>query len=74
MVLASHNALLNVQPLELFGFSKFSLSKSLCILHVQKMARNPGLCLSLSLHIIPLQSLKIFFLWYLFILLCSVSN
>lgn len=50
------------------------LTKSLCILHLSKMDRNTGLCHSLNLHVIPLQSLKIFFLWYLFILLCCISN
>lgn len=72
--LARHNTLLNVQPLQLLGFSKFSFSKSLCILHLSKMARNTGFCLSLNLHVIPLKSLKIFFHWYLLILLCCISN
>lgn len=49
------------------------LTKLLCILHLSKKARNAGLCLSLNLHVIPLQSLKIFFLWHLFILLCCLS-
>lgn len=43
------------------------LIKSLWILHLHKMARNAELCLPLSLHVIPLQSLKIFLFHLVFI-------
>lgn len=76
LFLARHNGLLEAHPLNCRASINFPfLNESLCILHLYNMARNAGLCLSLRLHAIPLQSLKIFVhSWYLFSQLFFISS
>lgn len=61
LFLARHNGFLKTHPLNWWASINFPfLNESLHVPHLYNMAKNAGLCPSLRLHAIPLQSLKIF--------------